>query len=144
MGTAREGWGFTLWQSYFLATESFGGGAALGLDTKRFASGLRVLQSTGGKETRQKRVLGCANSTPTSASPFAPGLESTTLQGTSAPVTTFLIFKAWPSRTGSCNYSSVPCAFTISALVCSTNGVPLARLPETRNGTDNRILGLRR
>src|SRR5882762_3906052 len=132
---------------YFLGMGSFGcgeGGAEVEPGAKRFASGSRALQSTGGKDTRQKCGLAWANCTPTSATPFAPGLRSTTVQGISSPVVTCLTLSFCPSRTGSCNCSSAPCAFTISVLVCSTKSVPFTRLPETRSGTDKSILWLRR
>src|SRR5580700_2909063 len=131
--------------TYFLAMGSFaGGGSGLGLGANRLASGLRTLQSAGGKETRQKRGLGSANSTPTSETPFAPWLRSTTLQVISSPVVTFVMLRVCPSRRGSCNCSSAPWAFTINVFACSTKGAPLSRLPETRNGTANMTLWLRR
>jgi len=100
-------------------------GAEVEPGATRFASGFRALQSTGGKDTRQKCGLACANCTPISATPFAPGLRSTTVQGISSPVVTCLTLSFCPSRTGSCNCSSAPCAFTISVLVCSTKSVAI-------------------
>jgi hypothetical protein len=48
--------GIRFGRCYFFAAGSFvAGGVAAGLGENRFASGLRVLQSVGGNETRQNR-----------------------------------------------------------------------------------------
>ena len=66
----------------------------------RFASGLRGVQSSGGKETLQKLGDGLAKAIPTSGISVDPGLMSTTVHAISSLVARFFIRIASPVRTG--------------------------------------------
>src|SRR5208337_548695 len=129
-------------KGYFLTSGGFVTGALCLL--KRLASGLRGLQSSGGNETRQKRALGWANPIPISGSSSCPGLMSFTVQTSSSPVATWVIFKTCPTMTGSRRRIRPPGAFTTKVLVRSLNGEPMARVPDTMMGTDRTMRWLRR
>src|SRR6266852_6483579 len=115
--------------------------AAAGFEppANRLASGLRGLQSDGGNETRQNFELGCTNSTPISAVPFAPALTSTAVQRISSSVFRFRILTVAPLCTASFSKINPPCAFTSSVKVFSVKAAPLERFPVTRNGTASRM-----
>jgi hypothetical protein len=68
-----------------------GFGAAEDGETKRLVSGLRGLQSGGGKATRQKRECASVNSGPISMRPPGTELVSLTVQAASS-----LVSRVWP------------------------------------------------
>jgi len=108
-----------------------------------FASGLRGVQSSGGKETRQNFGFGSLNSIPTSAAPLATGFVSTTVQEISSVVITFLRVRVCPAQTTSFNKSNPPCALTMRVAVSSANAAPFLRLPDTSNRTESTMRWLR-
>src|SRR6266852_476241 len=117
--------------------------AAAGFEppANRLASGLRGLQSDGGNETRQNFELGCTNSTPISAVPFAPALTSTTVQRISSSVFRFRILTVAPLCTASFSKINPPCAFTSSVKVFFREGCTIGALSgyAQRHGQQNAL-----
>jgi hypothetical protein len=129
--------------SYFL------GGSGLMADpeiarVKRFASGLRGLQSAGGKDTCQNFSLGCTNSRPISGLPSSPTSTSTTVHSITCSEEIFRSVMTWPFTTGSFKATSPPCAFTTNVVPVSSNGSPVALFPNTRMGIETARRWLRR
>jgi len=129
--------------SYFLV----GSGLMVGPEivrVKRFASGLRGLQSVGGKDTCQNFSLGCTNSRPISGLPSSPTATSTTVHSISCSEEIFRSLMTWPFTTRSFKATSPPCAFTTNVVPVSSNGSPVALFPNTRMGIETARRWLRR
>src|SRR6266849_7888638 len=93
----------------------FGGsglGSEVGAMVSRLASGLRGLQSSGGKMMRQKRGQRSRNSTPTSNLPADSSPTSTTSPRISSPDLTLRMVSNLPRGTFSTRKMSAPCALT--------------------------------
>jgi hypothetical protein len=84
-----------------------------------FASGLRGVQSEGGKAIRQNRGDGTSNSIPTSRLPVRSGPRWTTRQTSCSRVCSFLIPRSWPISTVKARCMSAPWAFTMRVCVSS-------------------------
>jgi hypothetical protein len=133
--------------THFLPNGRFAGSVAVAgflLSTCCLASGLRGLQSAGGKETRQKREHSVANSTPTSRTPLVPSAMSITVQIISSVVERLVSVSTWPKIIGSRISSKAPWALTIKVVDSSAIGGPLALFPEIRSGTESTMRWLRR
>ena len=74
------------------------GFAGMVTEETRLASGLFGLQSSGGKDTRQKLGQGFEKATPTSGVSVDPELMSATVQPTSSLVARCLIRSFWPKH----------------------------------------------
>lgn len=71
------------------------------MEVMRLASGLRGVQSSGGKETRQKLGAAWGKARPTSGISLDPAFRSTTVQVISSLVIKFLTRSSCPARTDS-------------------------------------------
>jgi hypothetical protein len=116
---------------YFLFFEA--GFAVLGPGLL-FASGLRIVQSDGGKEMRQNPRQGFIKSTPTSRFSDWWGLRYTTRHDTSSPVPEFRSISICPTDTFKPSMTLAPCAFTVTVLVASET--TLLSAPRTRITTE--------
>ena len=131
-------------RAHYLDERGFATGAGAGAVVRRLASGLCVVQSSGGKATRQKRGEGSRNSMPTSNLSACSGPTSTTLPRISSPDLALRIVSNWPRVTFSARRINAPCALTTEVRVSSENRCRSRRLPLTTIFTESMTRWLRR
>jgi|SRR5450432_476304 hypothetical protein len=90
-----------------------------------FASGLRGVQSAGGKAMCQNRGAGSTNSMPTFVTPLSVAPRSTTRQATSSWVVVFFNLSKSSSCTALRDAMDAPCIFTRSVLHSSDANLPV-------------------